>query len=145
MRMFSMLIVVVAPVLVHDSAGLERPLEDHEEGYGADEDERDIVRVGDRALECLGHDVDHGISDDGSAGQGVKHAHEVLETGLGEALLEAGEQERRDESEQGQAETREEAVAPRFLGAECGLSPGKRENGEQSDILGKSSHELINE
>ena len=53
------------------------------------------MRVGELALECLGHDVDHGISDDGSACQGVKHAHEVLETGLRQALLEAGEQEGR--------------------------------------------------
>ena len=77
-----MLIFVVAPVLVHDSARLERPLKDDEEGDGADEDERDVAGVGELALECLGHDVDHRIPDDGSAGQRVKHADEVFETAL---------------------------------------------------------------
>lgn len=41
-----MLTVVITPVLMHDSAGLKRPFEDDEEADGADEDERDIARVG---------------------------------------------------------------------------------------------------
>ena len=145
MRMLGVLIVVFAPVFVRDSACLERPLEDHEEGDGADEDERDIVRVGELAFECLGQDVYHGVSDNCSAGQRVKHADKVFETAHREALLEAGEQEGGNESDERQAETREEAEAPRLLSGERGFRPGKREKGEESDILAQSSHELINE
>ena len=82
MRMLSMFIVIIAPVLMHDSASLEGPFEDDEEANGANEDERDITRVGELTFECLRHDVDHRISDDRSTCKRVKHAHEVFETGL---------------------------------------------------------------
>lgn len=59
---------IFSPMLMGDSQSFEHPFKNDEEQYRANEDEGDILLICCLTFECLRKDVDHGISDDGSAG-----------------------------------------------------------------------------
>lgn len=72
--------------------------------------------------------MNYSLSEDRSTGQRVEHADEVFEAGLRQAFLKTNQDKCSHESEQGQAETRKESIAPSFLSAERGFSSGKCED-----------------
>lgn len=84
--------------------------------------------------------MNNSLSDDCSTGQRIEHADKVLEAALRQALLKTNQDKCSHESQERDAETREESETPSFRGAERGFSPGKSEKREQSDNFSMVKH-----